>query len=109
MPPGPAQPSIRIASIDVGGGTTDLMITTYYVQQNYALIPCQTFREGFRIAGEDIVREVIQSVLIPAISRALQSAGAAVRTNSSRTASAPTAQTWRKPISISGANMCCAS
>ena len=76
VPPGPAQPSIRIASIDVGGGTTDLMITTYYVQQNYALIPCQTFREGFRIAGEDIVREVIQSVLIPAISRALRIASA---------------------------------
>ncbi len=74
-PQGPVQPSLRIASIDVGGGTTDLMITTYYVQQNYALIPCQTFREGFRIAGEDIVREVIQSVLIPGISRALQAAG----------------------------------
>jgi hypothetical protein len=69
------QPSLRIASIDVGGGTTDLMITTYYVEKNYALVPSQNFREGFRIAGEDVLREVIQRVLVPATARALKAAG----------------------------------
>jgi hypothetical protein len=69
------QPSIRIASIDVGGGTTDLMITTYYVESNRALVPSQTFREGFRIAGEDILQEVIQQNLLPAIGAHLQSCG----------------------------------
>ena len=73
--PGPVQPSLRIASIDVGGGTTDLMITTYYIEQNRALVPCQTFREGFRIAGEDVLREVIQQMLVPAIVRHLEKCG----------------------------------
>jgi hypothetical protein len=69
------QPSIRIASIDVGGGTTDLMVTTYYVENNRAIVPSQTFREGFRIAGEDVLREVIQQILLPAIAKHLQSCG----------------------------------
>jgi hypothetical protein len=73
--PSPVQPSLRIASIDVGGGTTDLMITTYYIEQNRALVPCQTFREGFRIAGEDVLREVIQQMLVPAIVRHLEKCG----------------------------------
>jgi hypothetical protein len=74
-PSGPEQPSLRIASIDVGGGTTDLMITTFYVESNRALVPSQTFREGFRIAGEDLLQEVIQQMLLPAIARHLQACG----------------------------------
>jgi hypothetical protein len=72
---GVAEPSLRIASIDVGGGTSDLMITTYYVEQDRALVPCQNFREGFRIAGEDVVREVIERILLPAITRDLKARG----------------------------------
>ncbi len=76
-PAGAAEPSIRIASVDVGGGTTDLMITTYYVEKNRAIVPAQTFREGFRIAGEDVLREVIQQVVLPAIQRRLKECGLA--------------------------------
>jgi hypothetical protein len=75
QPAGPVQPSIRVASIDVGGGTTDLMITTYYVEQNRAIVPSQIFREGFRIAGEDMLREVIQQSLIPAVAKHLHACG----------------------------------
>lgn len=75
--PGPEQPSIRIASIDVGGGTTDLMITTYYVENNRAIVPVQTFREGFRIAGEDVLLEVIQQLVLPAIAGRLKACGLA--------------------------------
>ncbi len=71
------QPSIRIASIDVGGGTTDLMITTYYVEDNRAIVPVQTFREGFRIAGEDILHETIQQVVLPAVEAHLKACGVA--------------------------------
>lgn len=63
----PPEPSLRVASLDIGGGTTDLMITTYYVEKNRAIVPSQTFREGFRIAGEDVLRQVIQQVVMPAI------------------------------------------
>jgi len=71
------QPSVRIASIDVGGGTTDLMITTYYVEDNRAIVPSQTFREGFRIAGEDVLQETIQQALLPAIEADLKARGLA--------------------------------
>jgi hypothetical protein len=76
-PTGAPQPSIRIASIDVGGGTTDLMIATYYAEANRAIVPSQTFREGFRIAGEDVLREVIQQVILPAIAEHLRACGLA--------------------------------
>lgn len=67
--------SLRVASIDVGGGTTDLMVTTYYIDDGRSLFPIQNFREGFRIAGDEILREVIQIAVIPTIERALHNAG----------------------------------
>ncbi|MGH6921803.1 MAG: virulence factor SrfB [Geminicoccaceae bacterium] len=71
------EPSLRVASLDIGGGTTDLMITTYYVEANRALKPTQNFREGFRIAGDDIVKAVIEEVVVPALERQLADAGLA--------------------------------
>ena len=65
-------PSLRLASIDIGGGTTDLMITTYHVAGNRALIPTQNFREGFRIAGDDIVRAVIEDLVLPQLQEQLE-------------------------------------
>jgi len=61
-----AAPSLRIASLDVGGGTTDLMITTYFHEDNRAINPVQTFRESFRIAGDDVARSVIERIIVPA-------------------------------------------
>lgn len=73
--PGPAEPSCRVACVDVGGGTTDLMITTFFAQGNRALMPRQDFREGFRIAGDDLLREIIARIILPQIARALEAAG----------------------------------
>src|SRR4051812_22341768 len=69
------EPAVRIASVDVGGGTTDLMITTYYAEGNRALKPVQNFREGFRIAGDDILKGVIERLVLPSIEAALREAG----------------------------------
>ena len=64
--PGQAtEPSLRLACIDVGGGTTDLMVTTYFGQENRVLHPEQTFREGFRVAGDELVQRVISAVILP--------------------------------------------
>jgi hypothetical protein len=41
-----------VASIDIGGGTTDLMICTYSAEAGQEIEPHQNFREGFRIAGD---------------------------------------------------------
>lgn len=69
------QRSLRVASVDVGGGTTDLMITTYHIEGDHALVPIQNFREGFRIAGDEVLREVIQQTILPALEEFLKEAG----------------------------------
>ena len=74
---GPAEPSLRVACIDIGGGTTDLMVMTYWARNEVVLTPKQTFREGFRVAGDDLVLEVGIDIVLPAIAQALQQAGIA--------------------------------
>jgi len=73
--------SLKIASIDIGGGTTDLVITHYRLDDgagsNVKVIPRQLFREGFKVAGDDILLDVIQLYVLPAVSDALKVAGVA--------------------------------
>lgn len=69
------EPSLRLACIDVGGGTTDLMVTTYFGQENRVLHPHQTFREGFRVAGDELVQRVIASIILPGLETAVTEAG----------------------------------
>ncbi|MEL6336432.1 MAG: virulence factor SrfB [Pseudomonadota bacterium] len=75
-PGGPVEPSLRLACIDIGGGTTDLMISTYYCESNRAIRPRQAFREGFRIAGDDLVREVVSRIVLEQLKQSLEAAGA---------------------------------
>jgi hypothetical protein len=73
--PGREDRSLRLASVDVGGGTTDLMITTYYPERGVALNPVQNFREGYRVAGDDVLKAVIERLVVPAIEDALEAQG----------------------------------
>lgn len=68
-------PSLRLGCIDIGGGTTDLMIATYTGEANRVLRPEQTFREGFRIAGDDLVHRVISTILLPKFQSSIEAAG----------------------------------
>ena len=68
------EPSVRIASIDIGGGTSDLMITTYYMEGR-AIKPVQNFREGFRTAGDDILKGVVERAVLPTIEAHLRATG----------------------------------
>jgi hypothetical protein len=70
-------PCLRLASIDIGGGTTDLIITTYQLEGGTALRPTQEFREGFNIAGDDILCGLIERNVLPALQEAIQLSGAA--------------------------------
>nr|WP_245511585.1 virulence factor SrfB [Rhizobium ruizarguesonis] len=72
---GQPERSLRIASVDVGGGTTDLMVTTYYQTDNIAIYPDQNFREGFRIAGDDLLKTIIERLVIPRLEEGLLKAG----------------------------------
>lgn len=71
------QPSLRLASIDIGGGTTDLMVATYVAESGQAIVPKQNFREGFRIAGDDVLQALIETAILPCLERALAESGVA--------------------------------
>lgn len=76
MQPGaPPAPSLRLACIDIGGGTTDLMVTTFWGEAGRMLHPRQTFREGFRVAGDDMLQRVIAAVILPGLQQAIEAAG----------------------------------
>lgn len=72
---GETGPAMRIASIDIGGGTTDLMIIQHEAEEDYIINPKQLFREGFRQAGDDIVKTVAELCVVPALRNALEASG----------------------------------
>ncbi|NWC64567.1 virulence factor SrfB [Cedecea sp. P7760] len=75
--------TITIASIDIGGGTTDLVISDYRLDRNGLsgggtnahIIPQQRFRDSFKIAGDDILLDVIQAYVLPVFAQALRDSG----------------------------------
>lgn len=73
------KPCVRIATIDIGGGTTDLSITTFLQENELGatsrMSPHIELRDGFNIAGDDIIREVIRFILLPCIANAMAAAG----------------------------------
>ncbi|NLY27173.1 MAG: virulence factor SrfB, partial [Alcaligenaceae bacterium] len=68
---------ITLATIDIGGGTTDLVITDYSTEgaslagSNVRIIPEQRFRDSFKVAGDDIVLDVIRKFILPAFEQSL--------------------------------------
>lgn len=58
---------IRIGSIDIGAGTTDLMINEYELNEEYTIQnfkPQPLFWDSFKMAGDDLVKELIQKIII---------------------------------------------
>jgi len=74
--PEPVPDRLTVATVDVGGGTTDLVINDYSFDagrgSNVYLVPTQRFRDGFKVAGDDILLEVIRALLIPPLLDALR-------------------------------------
>lgn len=76
----PRASSLRVASIDIGGGTTDLIVNTYLAEgagTSVTLLPTQEFREGFNKAGDDILLRAIQNHVLPPVEEAMREAGVA--------------------------------
>ncbi|MFH0825161.1 MAG: virulence factor SrfB [Pseudomonadota bacterium] len=64
----PMGKTVRIAGIDIGGGTSDLMITEYRDTAKGAVtqIHAQSlFQEGVCVAGDDVVRNIIKELILP--------------------------------------------
>jgi hypothetical protein len=61
--------------LDIGGGTTDMAITHYQLDDGPAITlksPQLLFREGFKVAGDDTLLDVIQRYVLPALQTQLQ-------------------------------------
>lgn len=58
--------AITVASVDIGAGTTDVMVCTYMCSGNDegTLTPRPIFWDSFYVAGDDILRNIIQNVII---------------------------------------------
>lgn len=58
--------SLTIASLDIGAGTTDLMICAYEYRSagQTTLKPVPLFWESFYIAGDDLLKKIVQQVVI---------------------------------------------
>ena len=73
------RPSLRTATIDIGGGTTDLSVTTFLLDSDQGsstrIRPRIEFRDGFSIAGDDILRDIVISHVLPAIGDAAAGGG----------------------------------
>lgn len=72
------QNSVTLATIDIGGGTTDLVITQYTLNGqgiNTHILPNQLFRDSFKIAGDDILLDVIQQYVLPSFDKAITQSG----------------------------------
>lgn len=73
--------TLRVASIDIGGGTTDMAIVQYQLDEgrgrNVKITPRLLFREGFKVAGDDVLLDIIQHSVLPSLQHALQRAGVA--------------------------------
>lgn len=69
---------ITLATMDIGGGTTDLVINDYHLLKdgvNRIIVPTQRFRDSFKVAGDDVLLDVIQKEVLPALKAALEQAG----------------------------------
>ena len=67
----PEKNVITVASVDIGGGTTDLMIASYQTdpEDDSVIIPNPEFLEGFNIAGDDISKMIIETLILPIITK----------------------------------------
>lgn len=78
----PHTPPLRIALVDVGGGTTDLAITEYPLStpdnaHSHALSPQLLLRQGFTLAGDSLLEDVITHYLLPQLAECFRLQGVA--------------------------------
>ncbi|MEK7674871.1 MAG: virulence factor SrfB [Verrucomicrobiota bacterium] len=59
--------SVVVMNLDIGGGTTDLAIIKYINEDPHGAIlrPKLLFRDGYPVAGDIVVKKIIEQVLIP--------------------------------------------
>lgn len=71
---------LSIATVDIGGGTTDLVINEYRLEVaqgggTRTIVPEQRFRDGFKVAGDDVLLEIVNRSIVPGLKQALAEVG----------------------------------
>lgn len=66
---------LTIGTIDIGAGTTDVMITAYGRKGKGQLTPVPLFYDSFYTAGDDILHNVIRDVILEGPERGLSNQG----------------------------------
>lgn len=56
--------SLTIGTIDIGAGTTDVMITVYGQRGQGRLVPIPVYYDSFYTAGDDILHNIISNVIL---------------------------------------------
>jgi len=59
--------SLTIGTLDMGGGTTDLMICAYQYapeQSNAIITPIPLFWESYNLAGDDLLKEIVHQIVL---------------------------------------------
>lgn len=66
--------SITVGSVDIGAGTTDIMIASYKYEdgEQCTLTPVPLYWESFYIAGDDLLKELIRQLVIEGRYAAIQ-------------------------------------
>lgn len=67
---GASRAALRVASVDIGGGTSDVMIAEYEDKlpgTGTSLSVTKLFQDGVGIAGDEVCRAIVEDVIFPQI------------------------------------------
>lgn len=66
--------SVTIGSVDIGGGTTDIMIAAYKKDKTdkCKLTPVPLFWESFYVAGDDLLKNLVKQLVIEGVNSAIE-------------------------------------
>lgn len=77
-------PTFRVMNFDIGGGTSDISVVEYGCiddpQESIVDIqPKLLYRDGYSEAGDELMRQIIENIIFPAIENAEPRAGKAIQ------------------------------
>lgn len=67
--------ALTIGTIDIGAGTTDIMLTAYGRTGNGRITPVPLFYDSFYTAGDDIIHNIIRDIVLESADRGSETLG----------------------------------
>ena len=59
--------AVTIGTIDIGAGTTDVMIAAYAHTEGGPVTPIPLYYDSFNIAGDDIMKQIVEEVVLEGV------------------------------------------